>query len=120
MRLQIRRRNLEVSPELRGSIERRLRFVLGRFGSRIGHVTVYLAECKSAHGTMGKRCRIVVRLLRSDEVSIDDTDEDLGAVVNRAMERVGPSVRRKLERQREEAGPWATKRHTTAQLREAL
>jgi putative sigma-54 modulation protein len=115
MRVRIRRRNLEVSSELRRFIERRLRFVLGRFGSRIGHATVHLAECKSAQGAMGKRCRIVVRLLRSGEVSIDDTDEDLGAAVNRAMERVGSSVRRKLERQRNEAGPWESKRPTSAQ-----
>jgi ribosomal subunit interface protein len=115
MRLQFRRRNLEVSPELRGSVERRLRFVLGRFGKRIGRVTIHLAECNSTQGSMGKRCRIVVRLLRSGEVTIDDRDEDLDAVVNRAMDRVGPAVRRELERQREEAGPWTAKRHPSAQ-----
>jgi ribosomal subunit interface protein len=105
MQLRMRSQNLTISEEMRGSIERRLRFVLGRFGSRIGRVTVLLGEPIGPHGTTGKRCRIVVRLLSSGRVSFEDTDPDLGAAVNRAIDRVGQSVRRELERQHEAAVP---------------
>jgi putative sigma-54 modulation protein len=104
MRLQMYSQNLAISQELRGSVERRLRFVLGRFASRISRVTVQLAELIGPGGVTGKRCRILVRLLKSGRFSVEDTDPDLEAVVNRAMERVSQSVRRALERQHEEQG----------------
>jgi ribosome-associated translation inhibitor RaiA len=102
MRLHLRSQNLPISQELRGSVERRLRFVLGRFGSRISRVTVHLAELIGPDGVTGKRCRILVHLLNSGRFSVEDTDSDLAAVVNRAMDRVSQSVRRELERQNEE------------------
>jgi ribosome-associated translation inhibitor RaiA len=105
MQLQMRSQNVIISQEMRGSIERRLRFVLGRFGSRIGRVTVHLAELSSLNGTTGMRCRIVVHLLGSGRFSVEDTDPDLSAVVIRAMDRVGHSVRRELEWQHEVGRP---------------
>ena len=101
MRLEIRSQDLEIDPGLRGYIERRLRFVLGRFSIRIARVTVYLADVNGPRGGMDKRCRIVVRLVRAGQVFVEDTDTDVGAVVDRATDRVGQSVRRELERRRE-------------------
>jgi len=101
MQLEISSQGLEIDQELRGSIERRFRFVLGRFGTRIGRVMVYLADVNGPRGGLDKRCRIVVRLLRAGQVFVEDTDSDLGAVVDRATDRLGLSVRRELERRRE-------------------
>jgi len=101
MQLEIRSQGLEIDQGLRGSIERRFRFVLGRFGTRIGRVMVYLADVNGPRGGLDKRCRIVVRLLRAGQVFVEDTDSDLGAVVDRATDRLGLSVRRELERRRE-------------------
>ena len=98
MRLAIRSQDLDIGQRLRGSIERRLRFVLGRFGTRIGSVTVHLADLNGPRGGLDKRCRIVVRLVRAGQVFVEDTDADLGAVVDRATDRVGQAVRRELER----------------------
>jgi ribosome-associated translation inhibitor RaiA len=104
MRLQIGSRNLTISQALRGSIERRLRFVLGRFGSKIDGVNVHLAEWINPHGRTETRCRVVARLLSSGRLSVEDSDPDLGAVVNRAFDRIGQSVRRELDRQHEQSG----------------
>ena len=109
MRLEIRSHDLEIDQELRGSIERRLRYVLGRFCIRITRVTVFLADLNGPRGGMDKRCRIVVRLVRAGQVFVEDTDADLGVVVDRATDRVGQSVRRELERQRERG---ATRDHS--------
>ena len=106
MQLDIRSQGLDIGQDLRGHIERRLRFVLSRFGDRIGRVTVYLADLNGPRGGIDKRCRIVVRLLRSGQVFVEDTDSDLEAVVDRAADRVAQSVRRQLERRREWRGRW--------------
>jgi ribosome-associated translation inhibitor RaiA len=104
MRLQIRSQSLAIDQDLRDAIERRLRFVLGRYGGKLGRVTVYLANLTYPHGGAGFHCRILVRLLRSGRFSMEDTDPDLGAVVNRTMDRMGQAVRREMERQHEESG----------------
>ncbi len=104
MRLEIRSPHLEIDNELRAHIERRLRFVLGRFGTRISGVTVFVADLNGPRGGIDKRCRIVVRLIRSGEVFVEDVDTDLGVVMDRAADRVGLSVSRELERRRERNG----------------
>jgi ribosome-associated translation inhibitor RaiA len=104
MRLRVRRRNVEIGRALRDAIARRLRFVLARYGNRIALATVNLIEPRGAHPARGKRCRVVVRLLPSGEVSVEEADDDLGAAARRALDRVGQSVRRELERRREGAG----------------
>ena len=101
MRLEIRSHDLEFDQELRDSIESRIRFVLARSSNRITRVTVFLSDINGPRGGIDKRCRIVVRLVPAGQVFVEDTDTDLGVVVDRAMDRVGQSVRRELERQRE-------------------
>jgi len=110
MWLDIRSQDLDIGQGLRGHIERRLRFALGRFGPRVSRVTVYLADLNGPRGGIDKRCRIVVRLQRSGQVFVEDTDTDLEAVVDRAADRVGQSVSRHLERRRERRGHLATRR----------
>ena len=106
MQLDIRSQGLDISQGLRGQIERRLRFVLGRFVNRVSRVTVHLADLNGPRGGIDKRCRVVVRLLRSGQVFVEDVDADLEAVVDRATDRVRQSVRRVLERRRERRGRW--------------
>jgi putative sigma-54 modulation protein len=110
MRLEIRSRDVEIGQELRGSIERRLRFLLGRFGTRVGRVTVYLAELDGPRGGIDKRCRIVVRLVHSGQILVEYADTDLGAALERAADRVGQSVGRELERRRERGDELAARR----------
>lgn len=107
MRVDIRNQHLQLDQGMQSSIERRLRFLLGRFGERISRVTVYLSDLNGPHGGLGKHCRIVVRLVRSGQIVVEDTDTDLGAVVERTADRVGKTVRRELERRRDRMAPLA-------------
>ena len=100
MRLEVRSQNAEISEVSRSLIERRLRFVLGRFASRIRRVTVHM---NGSHGSADKRCRIVVRLVRSGQICVEGSDTDADAVVKRTTDRVGQLVSRELRRQREYA-----------------
>ncbi len=104
MRLRIRSRNCTVSSECLGAIERRLRFVLGRFGQQIHLVTVDLAESNGSCSGMDKCCRIDAGLKPLGRVFVEVTDKDLDGAVNRAADRLAQAVDRDLRQRRETMG----------------
>ncbi len=101
MQLQVRGRNIELTEALRAHVERRLQFALSRFGQRIGRVLVRLADVNGPRGGDDKSCHVDVNLFPSGKVLVEDLDADLYAAIDRAAERVGRSVVRELERERE-------------------
>ncbi len=105
MKIQIRGRNVELTKVLRARVERRLRFALGRFGERIGRVSLRFSDTNSHRGGVDKRCQIDVGL-RPRSVRVEDTDADLIVALGHAADRASRSVARALEREREwEKGP---------------
>jgi hypothetical protein len=60
MKIQIRKRRVEVSDALRAYVERRLGFALGRFGDRLGPITVRFSDVNGHRGGVDKRCQIHV------------------------------------------------------------
>jgi hypothetical protein len=98
MRLEIRSRGLEPCAAWQDSIRRRLGFALGRFGPRIGRVTVCLADADARCGGSDTRCRIVARLLSAGRVCVEVTDTDPNTALNRAAQRIGPAVVREFLR----------------------
>ena len=69
MKLQIRSRDIEVTEELRGYVERRLGFALGRFGVHIGLVIAQLScggVTLDASATVCRVSRTVARILDLD------------------------------------------------------
>lgn len=48
--IDIRGQDIELTDALRAHAQRRLRFVLGRFGQRIARVTMHLADLKGPRG----------------------------------------------------------------------
>lgn len=102
MWLQVRNRRFRITRELRTSIRRRMRFVLGRVSNRIGQVTIHLEELASLPLEKSKRCQIVVQLKPVGEVSSEDIGGDISEVIIRASERIGRSVQRELERRRDD------------------
>ena len=103
MRLEIRSRGLELCAAWKDSIRRRLAFALGRFGARLGRVTVHLAATDAPSGGSDTRCRIVARLLLAGRICVEVTDTDLNTALNRAAQRIGPAVGREFMR-RHDAG----------------
>jgi hypothetical protein len=101
MHVRVRGLNRRVSLDLRTSVQRRLWFVLGRFGRRIGRVTVDFAEREIPGRPSATRCRIMVNLIRSSRFCVEETGADVTAVVERAAFRVGQLVQREIDRQRE-------------------
>jgi ribosomal subunit interface protein len=98
IKVQVRKRDIEMTDVLRTHVERRLRLALSRFADRIGRVIVRLSQAAGDRSGSYKRCQIEVGL-RSRQVQVEDIDGDLFAAVNHATDRVSRSVARALERE---------------------
>lgn len=98
MKIHIRARDFEVTEAIRSHVELRLGFAMSRFGDHIDGVAVHLSNNEVDPSGSVNRCRIVVRL--SKRVKVQETDVDVLAAVDRAVDRAARSVARILERER--------------------
>ena len=100
MQLEMRGVNYDLDDVLKGHIERRLRFALGRFAARIRRLTVRLTDVNGPRRGIDKRCRIAVALVPLGVVMVEGSGDDPFALIADAAKRVGRAVRRELERRR--------------------
>lgn len=100
MRISFHSQSFSLAPEQRTRIEYRLQFALGRFLTRVAHVAVHLADTNGRRGGVDKRCRIVAQVTGIDPLVVEDYDHDFNALIDRAAERLGHTVGRRLERER--------------------
>lgn len=100
MELEIRVQHTDLTEALRSYVERRLRFSLGRFGGRVGRVTVRIFDLNGPRGGNDKCCRLSAGVVPSGGVGVEATDANLYAAIDRATERLGRSFRRHLDRMR--------------------
>lgn len=97
--LAIRSKRIKLNGALGEHVERVIAFALAPFSGAIRQVTVFLADNNGPRGGTDKLCRIDVHL-RNGTVRVEDLDASLAAVVNRAADRVGHAVGRRLSRRR--------------------
>lgn len=86
----------DASKALHSYVERRLRFALARFGSRVGPITVSI----EGEGPVQTRCRIAAEVLPVGRVAVQESNSDLFAAIDRAAGRIGRLFGRELERVR--------------------
>lgn len=86
--------------DLADHIDRRLRFALGRFGSRVERLVVFLKDDNGPKGGIDKVCRILAKVRGCGIAMAAVVDSDWIAAVDRATTRIGHTVSRELERQR--------------------
>ena len=99
MRLKLRMNPAHIEQTLRNHLERRLRFALGRFGERVGNVSVTLS---GPEGRMGEsRCRIRIEVVPRGSFAVEERGHDLLAAIDRAAGRVGRLFGREIERARD-------------------
>lgn len=94
MQLDVRIHNTDIAEVMKGYVERRLKFALGRFGDRVGQIIVRI----SANGNAEKKCRISTELRPFGRVAVEESDPDLFAAVDRATGRLGRLFGRELQR----------------------
>lgn len=97
MHVAMHMNDTDLAEAFRSYVERRLRFALGRFGGRVGQVTVRVGE----DGPAERHCRISTEVLPFGRVAVDESDPDLFAAIDRATGRIGRLFGRELERVRD-------------------
>ena len=101
MNIHIQARGFALTDSLREHAERRLRFALGWADDHLRQVSVRLSDENGPRGGEDKRCRIQIAFSGTPGMVIDDTEADLYVAIDRAADRAGRSVARRLERQRD-------------------
>lgn len=99
MQLDIRGRNLRLTPALLDHVERRLRFALGRFAARLVRVAVRVDDVNGPRGGADKRCKIHLDLA-GRSLTVEEIDADLYAAIDRAAGRARVATERAVARRR--------------------
>jgi ribosome-associated translation inhibitor RaiA len=92
---------LSLPRALEDYVRRRVRFVVGRFGPKLEHVTVRIADVNGPKGGADKLCRVEARLGGRSPLVAEDTAADLRQAVDRAVDRIGRVIGRAVARRRD-------------------
>ena len=98
MQIDIKARGFRLTEGLRNQAERRVRFALGATSGRVRSVVMRLADENGPRGGLDKRCTIRANLPGAPPVIIEQQEADLYVAIDRAADRVGRAVSRRLER----------------------
>jgi putative sigma-54 modulation protein len=101
MRIDIRGSGFPLAAALVDHTERRLRFALTRSCDRIVRVAVLVGASSGPRGGEDKFCRMRILFKDAPPVLIDDAGADLYAVIDRAAERAGRNVAKRVDPLRE-------------------
>ncbi|MGB5398154.1 MAG: HPF/RaiA family ribosome-associated protein [Gammaproteobacteria bacterium] len=101
MQIDIQARNFSLTNALRGHVERRLGFALSSRHDHIQRIMVRLSDINGPRGGEDKCCHIQVVLPQLSDVVIEDTEVDMYTAIDRAADRAGRTVGRRLARQRD-------------------
>ena len=116
MQIDIQTRQFSLTDALRDHAERRLRFALTCCDDHIQRVAMRLSDINGPRGGADKRCHLQVVMAGLPDVVIEDTEADLYVAIDRATDRAGRTVGRRLARQRDTAR--ASGLHDTVSLTE--
>ena len=98
MQVQIHSDDFDLTEGLRDHILKRLAYSLNHGRDMISRVVVRLADVNGPKGGVDKRCSIEVRLKGRAAIAIDDTQTDLYVAIDRAAERTGRTMDRRIAR----------------------
>ena len=101
MQIEIQARNFSLTSALRGHVERRLGFALSTRHEYIDRIEVRLSDINGPRGGQDKCCLIQVILPQITDVVVEDTESNMYAAINRAVDRTSRTVARRLERHRD-------------------
>ena len=99
MQVDIQALGFKLTNGLREQTERRLRLALGSASSHVRSVAIRLSDDNGPRGGVDKRCSIRARLDRAAPlVVIEQQDADLYVAIDRATDRLGRTIFRRLAR----------------------
>jgi ribosome-associated translation inhibitor RaiA len=98
MQIDIQALDFPLTHALRNHAERRMRFALTCCDDHIQRVVMRLSDINGPRGGADKRCQVQVVLAGLPDVVIEDTEADLYIAIDRATERAGQTLLRKVDR----------------------
>ena len=98
MQIHIHSDDFDLTDGLREHIVKRLAYSLNHGREVISRVVVRLADVNGPRGGVDKCCGIEVRLKGASTIAIDDTQADLYVAIDRAAERIGRTLDRRIAR----------------------
>jgi len=99
MQIDIQALDFSLTDALRSHAERRLRFALTCCDDRIQRVVMRLSDINGPRGGADKSCHLQVVLAGLPNVVVEDIESDLYVAIDRASDRAGRTVVRKIDRQ---------------------
>ncbi len=100
MQIAIQSNGFDLTEGLRVHVERRIRFAFDWANCHVSKVAVRLSDLNGPRGGEDKRCLIQVAVPGAPDVVIEDTQTDIYVAIDRAADRAGRSLARRMERQR--------------------
>ena len=101
MQIDIQARDFSLSDALRSHAERRLRSALTCCDDHIQRVAMRLSDINGPRGGADKRCHLQVVLAGLPDVVVEDVEADLYVAIDRATDRAGRTLVRKIGRQQD-------------------
>jgi len=98
MKIDIQAYDFSLTDALRSHAERRLRFALTCCDSYILRVVMRLSDINGPRGGVDKRCHLLLVLDGLTDVVAEDTEANLYVAIDRATDRAGRNLVRKIDR----------------------
>lgn len=98
MNIQIHTNDFDLTEGLRDHVTKRLAYALNHGRDLVSRIVVRLSDVNGPRGGVDKRCGIEVRLKGASTIAIDDTEADLYVAIDRAAERTGRTLDRRIAR----------------------
>lgn len=102
MKIDLQARHFALTKALRTHVVRRLGFALNAGADQVQRVLVRLSDINGPRGGADKRCKIQLVLPRQADIVIENTEENLYAAIDRAANRAGRTLRRRVTRYRDQ------------------
>ena len=97
MKIMIQSKNIHLSPDMRRSMTKQIRHILGRYGFLVSRATVHLDDTNGPKEGNDISCTVNVDLRRrKDDVHVHSLGTDWQEAFDVALERASHHVQRKI------------------------
>ncbi|MFN9371389.1 MAG: HPF/RaiA family ribosome-associated protein [Planctomycetaceae bacterium] len=100
MRVEVRSSGRVFDSELTPRVEKRLGFELDRFDRQVSHVEAHLKDVNGPKGGDDLVIKLIAHVRGLPEIIVEETADDVGAVIDKAAHRLGYTIARRLQKRR--------------------
>jgi len=99
MQIDIQSRGFSLTDALHNYAQRRVHFAMSYCSGHINRVDIRLSDINGPRGGKDKCCHIQIALAGLPNVVVEDTEVDMYAAIDRAIDRARRTVVRRIDRQ---------------------